>query len=67
VVLALPNGASKITKSSNFGYYRFDDVPTGQTVIIEVRSKQYTFSPMTIAVTSDIANADIVGSLASTN
>lgn len=67
VVLALPNGTSKITKSSNFGYYRFDDVPTGQTVIIEVRSKQYTFSPMTIAVTSDIANADIVGSLASTN
>ncbi len=31
-------------QTNNFGYYRFSEVPAGQTYVITVNSKRYTFS-----------------------
>ncbi len=39
------NGDVRTAITNQFGYYRFDDVPVGKTYILEVRSKQYLYSP----------------------
>ena len=36
---------TRTARTSSFGYYRFDDVPTGESYVVAVRSKQYTFTP----------------------
>jgi len=38
------NGQIRTAATTSFGYYRFNDVQTGETYIISVRSKRYTFS-----------------------
>ena len=37
--------------SSSFGYYRFDNILVGQTYILTVRAKRYTFDPDTRVIT----------------
>jgi len=66
VVLTLTdaNGTTRTTRSSIFGYYRFDEVAAGQTYIIGVRSKRYQFAPQLISVTEDIARLNFTASQA---
>ena len=46
--------------SSTFGYYRFEEVAVGQTYILTVSAKRFTFEPDTRAITllDDLANED---------
>ena len=37
-------GNTRTALSSSFGYYRFDDVPAGETVIVTAIAKRYTFA-----------------------
>lgn len=41
------NGQTRNAITSTFGYYRFKDIPAGETVIISVSAKRYTFSQPT--------------------
>lgn len=43
-----------------FGYYRFADLPTGQTYLIAPQHKWYEFQPRTIAVNDDLTGVDFV-------
>lgn len=45
-----------------FGYYRFEDIPAGQTVVVSLAAKRYTFNPSTRVVTlnDDLADFDWV-------
>jgi CSLREA domain-containing protein len=55
--------ASPVTVvTSSFGMYRFDNIPAGQTYIVTVRAKRFTFeSPSrTISVTDSLAGVDFV-------
>jgi hypothetical protein len=48
VTLVLTNigtGTVFTVRSTSFGYYRFDDVPTGQTYLLSIRSRRYAFDP----------------------
>lgn len=47
VTLTKSNGESQIAFTSSFGYYRFVDIPAGETYIFSVLSKRYTFNPNT--------------------
>ncbi|MEO8072752.1 MAG: hypothetical protein ABI891_07795 [Acidobacteriota bacterium] len=49
--------------TSAFGYYRFEDVPAGNTYILTTSSIRYTFeqSSIVINVSGDFAGADFVG------
>lgn len=38
-------GATISTRSSSFGYFRFDEIAVGQTYILIVSSKRFTFIP----------------------
>jgi hypothetical protein len=60
--VTLTNGAgvSRSVTTNSFGYYRFDEVPVGETYIVEVNSKKYLFtdSPRVVNVQDNITDAD---------
>jgi len=60
VILTAPNGESQTVLTGAFGYFRFAEVASGQTYIIEVRSKRYTFAPQIVAVTEEMSDLNFV-------
>lgn len=50
VVMVDSSGAVRTTRTSAFGYFRFDDVQAGQSVILSVRSKRYQYQPQIISL-----------------
>lgn len=59
VTLTDANGAMHTTRSSTFGYYHFDNIPIGTTVI-SVSSKRFTFTNPTqvINVSENLSDVD---------
>jgi hypothetical protein len=50
----------RLTAISNaFGYYRFDSVASGSTVLVSASSRGYTFTPRVVTVSDAIADLDI--------
>lgn len=47
------SGASRTAMTNPFGFYLFNNVPSGATYIIEIRSKQNNFSPQVLSVTEE--------------
>lgn len=60
VTLTDDQGVSRSVITGSFGYFRFDDVPTGENYVIAVGSKRYTFAPRIFNVTDEITNMDFV-------
>jgi Zn-dependent metalloprotease len=58
VKLVSGSGEVSITRSNAFGYYQFDGAAAGETYVIEVSSKTYTFTPRSVTATDDISDAD---------
>jgi hypothetical protein len=56
VVVHITDGGSfnAFARSSPFGYFSFEGVPTGATYTVTGSSKQYTFTPVDVPVTSDV-------------
>ncbi len=53
VMLIDQNGTTRTAMTTSFGYFHFTDVPAGETVVISVISKRYTFAPQVLNVTED--------------
>jgi hypothetical protein len=54
VTLTAPDGASRSTRTGAFGYFRFENVPVGETYVIGVTSRRYEFAqPTTIRAILD--------------
>lgn len=53
---------TRTTRSTAFGYYRFEDVIVGQTYILTANAKRFTFNPNTRAISplEDLAEEDFV-------
>lgn len=62
VALTQDNGTTRTAMTNTFGYYRFDDIPAGQTVTVSVSSKRYIFKQPTqiVNVSDSIADLDFV-------
>lgn len=43
VTLIFPNGTAQTSLTGSFGYYRFDELPVGQTYVLTVSSKRFIF------------------------
>ncbi len=56
VLLTDPNGTTLQTRTNNFGYFRFNEVPAGQTYVVSISAKRYTFSSRVLSVTDDISD-----------
>lgn len=48
------NGETRSAYTNPFGYYRFNNIAAGQTVIVTVFSKQYEFAPQVLNVTEEL-------------
>ena len=55
------NNIIRTVTTNSFGFYTFDNVPTGQNYTISVFSKRYRFSPRVVQVNDTLANIDFVG------
>lgn len=60
VVLTDMNGFSRAARTSSLGYYRFDDVTVGETYILSVKSKRYSFAPQVIGITEELSGLNFV-------
>lgn len=50
ITLTDPQGNTRIVRTGSFGYYRFDDVEVGQTYILTITNKRFTFAQPTLIV-----------------
>ncbi len=60
LTLTDPSGLTRTAISNSFGFFRFDDVAVGETYIITVRAKEYTFTPRVLNVTDEVTNLNLV-------
>ncbi|MEO6393533.1 MAG: cohesin domain-containing protein, partial [Pyrinomonadaceae bacterium] len=60
VTLTGINGGSRTVLSNGFGYYEFGNVETGQTYTISVEGRRYTFNPVMVSVTGNLAHVDLI-------
>lgn len=67
VMLSDANGNVRPARSSSFGYFRFDDVTVGETYIVTVSSKRYTFTPIAIALTDAVTDMILVADSSNEN
>lgn len=60
VTLTEESGAMHYALSSTFGYYTFENIESGQGVVVSVSAKRYTFSPSSrfISLDDNITDAD---------
>jgi CSLREA domain-containing protein len=60
-------GITQTTRTTSFGYYRFEGIQAGQTVIIGIRSKLYQFESRVMTLNEDLVNVDFTPSGAEEN
>ena len=53
-------GNTRTTLTNPFGYYRFDDLASGQTYVFAVRAKGYNFQPQIVMVTDELTDLDFI-------
>ena len=58
ILTNLDTGATRFTLTNPFGYYRFLNVPTGQTYTISLNHKRFVFVPESIVVQGDRTDID---------
>jgi hypothetical protein len=58
VSLTDSNGETITVSTNNLGYFRFVDIPVGQTVIINVSAKTGTYSPRIINLVDNVSDLD---------
>lgn len=51
---------AKSVVSNGFGYYRFDGLQVGNTYTINVESKERKFEPITVSITDQMLNVDMI-------
>ncbi|MCY7345948.1 MAG: carboxypeptidase-like regulatory domain-containing protein [Pyrinomonadaceae bacterium] len=56
VVLTDQNGNARTALTNPFGYFRFENVPVGETYIVSVRDKRYEFAPQVVSLTEEFTN-----------
>ena len=62
VQLADSSGGIRIARTNPFGYYSFDDVSTGQTYLVTVSHKRYSFAEptQTVVLNDNVTSVDFV-------
>lgn len=60
VTITDARGNTRMTTTSSFGYYRFDDVESGQTYLVNANLRRYTFESRSVMVGDDLSNVDFV-------
>ena len=56
VYLTDQNGSVRTARTNSFGYYQFEDIEVGQTLIVNVFHKQYQFDPQVVSLNEAMEN-----------
>jgi len=59
VTLTDGEGGKQTAITNPFGYFRFENLQAGQTVVLRAQSKQYTFAPKILTPSEDVRNVTI--------
>ena len=60
VTLTDTTGKTRTAVSNGFGAYRFGGLTVGQTYTVSVDAKQLAFAPLTVSVTGQSVNVDLI-------
>ncbi len=60
VYLTDSQGVIRSAKTGSMGYFRFDDVLAGETYVVIIDHKRYTFAPRVVTVEDEITELDFV-------
>jgi uncharacterized delta-60 repeat protein len=60
VYLTNTAGITRTTRTSSFGYYRFEEIESGQSVVLGVSSKRYQFEPRVLSISEELTDVDFV-------
>lgn len=62
VTLFSPNGSVLTARTSSFGYFHFDEIASGETYVISVNSKRFTFDPSSkiLSVNEELTDVDFI-------
>jgi hypothetical protein len=60
VVLTSPSGERWTTSTSTFGRFSFDDVEVGQTYVVSVISRRFSFDPYVVNVSDNVDNLVLI-------
>ncbi len=60
VTLINADGTTRIVTSNSFGYYRFGEVVAGQTVVVSVSAKRYTFAAQVVSISNDLTDLNFM-------
>ncbi len=60
VTLTDQNGVVRMTRTNSFGYYRFNDVETGQTYVFNASHKRYEFVPRVVSIGENLSGLDFI-------
>jgi len=52
-------GVTQTVMSNSFGYYTFQNITSGQSVTLNARVKGYTFAPLNVQVTGNLAGVNL--------
>ena len=58
--LQTQEGELMVARSSSFGFYRFNNISAGQTVLISVQSRRFTYAPRTVIAADEISGFDFI-------
>jgi len=58
VYLTDQNGSARTAKTNSFGYYQFEGIEVGQTLIVNVFHKQYQFASKVVTLNDTVENLD---------
>ncbi len=61
VVLTDENGATQNVITTAYGYYRFVEVPSGSSYVVNVRSRRYVFYAQVVQAFDNLTDVDFVG------
>jgi len=54
------NGSTRAVRTGTFGYFNFEDVEAGQSYVLSVTHKRYTFDPQVVNVSDNINSLSFV-------
>jgi hypothetical protein len=62
LILTEADGTQHTAITGSFGYYRFDDIEAGQTVVVSIRSKRFTFNPSSrvVSLNDSVSDFDFI-------
>jgi hypothetical protein len=67
VSLTDSSGNVRSVRTGSFGYYRFNEVPSGATYVVAVASKRYEFAPRVVQVVDSVSDLDFIAGVGKSN